>query len=68
MGIVKRIALDQIKPWMFRGKALVVTGARQVGKTTMIKSFVADYNSVLWLNADDMSVSHGLWLLSRYLK
>ena len=60
MEIVRRIALDQIKPWLFRGKALVITGARQVGKTTMIKSLVANYESVLWLNADDISVRERL--------
>jgi hypothetical protein len=35
---------------------LVVTGARQVGKTTMLKALISDNTDVLWLNADKQPV------------
>jgi predicted AAA+ superfamily ATPase len=60
MNSTLRIALDQIKPWMFRGKALIVTGARQVGKTTLMQALVQNHNNVLWLNADEINVRERL--------
>lgn len=41
---------------MFSGKALILIGARQVGKTTLLKQFTDDRDDVLWLNADEMMV------------
>ncbi|MCC5918856.1 MAG: ATP-binding protein [Cryomorphaceae bacterium] len=60
MKITHRIAIELIKPWMFRGKALVITGARQVGKTTMAKSLLDGYADVLWMNGDEISVRERL--------
>jgi predicted AAA+ superfamily ATPase len=57
MKIVQRIAQSSIQRWLYKGKVLVVTGARQVGKTTMLKSMFADENNeILWLNADETRV------------
>jgi predicted AAA+ superfamily ATPase len=57
MEIVQRIAQSSIQKWLYKGKVLVVTGARQVGKTTMLKSMFADENNeILWLNADETRV------------
>ena len=33
-------------------KAVILLGARQVGKTTLLRSLCADDNNVLWLNGD----------------
>lgn len=60
MTNIPRIALNEIKPWMFRGKALIVTGARQVGKTTLMQELVRDYDAALWLNADEINVRERL--------
>ena len=38
------------------GKAIILTGARQVGKTTVLKQLFGDKNNVLWLNADETDV------------
>ena len=57
MKIVQRIAQSSIQRWLYKGKVLVVTGARQVGKTTMLKSMFTDENNeILWLNADETRV------------
>ncbi len=34
-------------------KALLIKGARQVGKTTLVQAYVADKESVLWIDGDD---------------
>jgi predicted AAA+ superfamily ATPase len=57
MEMIQRIAQSSIQRWLYKGKALVVTGARQVGKTTMLKSmFLNATNEILWLNADETRV------------
>lgn len=38
---------------LFPGKAIIVLGARQTGKTTLLKKLIANRNNVLWLNADE---------------
>lgn len=39
---------------LHKGKALVLIGARQTGKTTLLKELIRDREHTLWLNADDM--------------
>ncbi len=48
----------QIKKWMFFGKIIILYGARQVGKTTLLKKIIKSYpeKKVLFLNADESSV------------
>ena len=38
-----------------KGKAIIVFGARQVGKTTLLRQ-IADSNETLWLNGDEPDV------------
>jgi len=45
-----------IKKRLNSGKAIVILGARQVGKTTLLKSLFGSSNEVLWLNGDEMDV------------
>ncbi len=61
MDIINRIAENQIKNWLNKGKVLILSGARQVGKTTMLeKMFINKQDKVLWLNADETSVRERL--------
>jgi predicted AAA+ superfamily ATPase len=53
MDVTRRKILPKLEHWFFKGKALVITGARQVGKTTLIGHMLHDRDDVLWLNADD---------------
>lgn len=50
---IAREVTDSLKADMFKGKVIVLTGARQVGKTTLMKSVLSDFKSVLSLNADN---------------
>lgn len=50
-----RILENIIKEKIFKGKAIVIVGARQVGKTTLINKILKD-ESFLFLDADDPTV------------
>ena len=41
---------------LFQGKAIILLGARQVGKTTLLKKIATSLQDVLWLNADTFEV------------
>jgi len=57
MKVFQRIAQGEIEKWLNKGKVLVITGARQVGKTTMLQNMFDDAGQkVLWLNADETRV------------
>lgn len=47
---------SQIKKLLGKGKAIILLGARQVGKSTLIDEIFKGNNEVLWLNGDDMDV------------
>lgn len=40
----------------YKGKAIIIIGARQIGKSTLIKQIFGQENDVLWLNGDDFDV------------
>ncbi len=48
-----RVLESQITQWLFKGKALIIIGARQVGKTTLLTSISNKLGNTLWLNADE---------------
>lgn len=54
--MIQRILEKTIKNKMFRGKAIILLGARQVGKTTLLKKIASSLKDVLWLNADTFEV------------
>ena len=54
--MIKRYLESIVSDKMGRGKAIVLLGARQVGKTTMLKNLLAGRNDVLWLNGDEQDV------------
>ncbi|MBR4254016.1 MAG: ATP-binding protein [Lentisphaeria bacterium] len=58
MKYIERNLESVLKEKMFGGKALVVYGPRQSGKTTMIRHLTAEYEkeSILWLNGDNPDV------------
>jgi predicted AAA+ superfamily ATPase len=47
-----RLIKEKLSYWMFKNKVLVITGARQVGKTTMLQALFQN-QEMLWLNGDD---------------
>jgi predicted AAA+ superfamily ATPase len=42
------------------GKAIVITGPRQVGKTTLLKALFGNQKNVLWLDGDDATIRERL--------
>lgn len=50
--MIARIQQTEIDSYLFKGKAILVFGARQVGKTSLIHS-TCQNNSFLWLNGDE---------------
>ena len=53
--MIKRALEDKIKKRVGGGKAIVIIGPRQVGKTTLIKSILGD-DQFLFLDCDDPTV------------
>jgi predicted AAA+ superfamily ATPase len=51
--MIKRIVENDITDILSRKKAAVILGARQVGKTTLLKQLFENKQNVLWLNCDD---------------
>ncbi|MGE0090801.1 MAG: ATP-binding protein [Bacteroidales bacterium] len=55
--MVKRDQETQIKNFLFRQKTIIIYGARQTGKTTLVKALVKNYkHPVLFLNGDEFDV------------
>jgi len=55
--MVRREQTDYAKASLFKGKALLVFGPRQVGKTTFVQNLIADLNKkTLFLNGDESDV------------
>lgn len=54
MKYIKRTIEDDLQQNFFKGKAVIIYGPRQCGKTTMLKHLVEKQkNDVLWLNGDN---------------
>jgi len=51
--MIKRELQSEIEKQLFKGKAIIILGARQTGKTTLLKTIVKEKENVLWLNADE---------------
>lgn len=53
MGLINRKLHDVIVNKLFKGKAIILIGARQVGKSTLFKQIIESKDNVLNLNCDD---------------
>ncbi|MFH0758114.1 MAG: ATP-binding protein [Bacteroidota bacterium] len=54
--MINRILSAEIEKRMFGGKAILLMGARQTGKTTLLKNSVGREDHVLWMNADEPDI------------
>ena len=55
--IVKRELEDTVRRHLFKKKTVIIYGARQVGKTTLVGELVKKQNTpALWLNGDDADI------------
>ncbi len=54
--MINRIIGDKIKSRLDAQKIVLLFGARQVGKTTLLKDLVSEYDDYLWYDADEPEV------------
>ncbi|MCD6566492.1 MAG: ATP-binding protein [Bacteroidales bacterium] len=52
--MIKRILSNKITKQLFKGKAIIIFGPRQVGKTTLLKDLFYSKKDILWINADNI--------------
>lgn len=60
MEILKRDIQKQLEEKLFKGKIIILCGARQTGKTTLIKEIIKNYPDHLFLNCDEPDVREAL--------
>jgi predicted AAA+ superfamily ATPase len=41
---------------LFRKKVIVILGARQTGKTTLLKKIMAQTDNCIWINGDEYDI------------
>ncbi|WP_339816166.1 ATP-binding protein [uncultured Imperialibacter sp.] len=52
--MIERILKQRIESRLFKGKAILLMGPRQVGKTTLVRQIVSPYkDDMIWLSGDD---------------
>ena len=54
--MISRILYSKIEESLFKGKAIILFGARQTGKTTLLTSLFEENKKVLWLNGDEPDI------------
>ncbi|PJB14350.1 MAG: ATPase [Flavobacteriales bacterium CG_4_9_14_3_um_filter_32_8] len=55
--MIQRIIEHQIQEKLFQGKIITLIGARQTGKTTLLKKLMENQqNPTIWLNADEFDI------------
>ncbi|MCH7401516.1 ATP-binding protein [Belliella kenyensis] len=55
--MVNRVLLNKILQNCFKGKVILLLGARQVGKTTLLEELLKEINQPsVWLNADEADI------------
>lgn len=60
MDYIRRQLQQSIEERLFKGKAIILIGARQVGKSTLFRQIVADKERILQLDCDDPEVRNTL--------
>jgi predicted AAA+ superfamily ATPase len=53
---IERELLETLQKSLLKQKVILLFGARQTGKTTLLKSLIGTEESVLWLNGDENDV------------
>lgn len=57
--MIERNLKQSIEKQLFKGKAIILIGARQTGKTTLLEQLFPEKDDILWLSGDDIS-THAL--------
>jgi predicted AAA+ superfamily ATPase len=56
--MINRVLEDIVKDKLDKGKAIIIMGARQVGKTTLLKGLFKGSDESLWFNGDEPDVQN----------
>jgi len=57
--MIQRLLSERIESKLFQGKAILVSGARQVGKTTLLKAMLEKHpGNILHLDGDDVTIQN----------
>lgn len=56
--MIERLLNKMLDNKLFKGKVIILTGARQVGKTTLLRQMVKGRNDCLWLNGDELQIQN----------
>ena len=54
--MIHRTLEDNIRPLLGGNKAIIIIGARQVGKSTLLNQLLGDNKNTLWMNGDDTDI------------
>ena len=54
--MIHRTLEDNIRPLLGGNKAIIIIGARQVGKSTLLNQLLGDNKDTLWMNGDDTDI------------
>ena len=54
--MVPRILSEKIRNQLFKGKAIILFGSRQTGKTSLLHELFPAKDDIVWLNGDDLEV------------
>jgi predicted AAA+ superfamily ATPase len=54
--MIQRILKEQLTKQIFKGKAIVLMGSRQTGKTSLLAEIFPSEQDALWLSGDDVDV------------
>ena len=63
--MIKRELESDVRAKIGKGKAIIIYGPRQVGKTTLLHSILDEMDDVLWLNGDEQSAQEMLAYVSK---
>jgi len=56
--MINRILSRNIENVLYKNKAIILLGARQTGKTTLLRQLFENKSDTLWLNGDDTDVQN----------
>ena len=54
--MIQRLLEKKIVDLLNKGKAIILVGARQVGKTTLLNMIFGNNSDVLWLSGDSPDI------------
>ncbi len=56
--MIERLLHKTLADKLFKKKVIILIGARQVGKTTLLRQILREKENVLWLNGDEMQIQN----------